>query len=250
MKRSRDEEQFASDFNDEFETSAQAIQDIEPVLYRLCVALQKKKSELVIYDPYYCQGTVRNHFECLGFSNFIHAKRDFYKDVEQNSVPSYDVLVTNPAYSSNHKERCLQFCLASKKPWLLLMPNYVATKDYYHQTISALDLSQRASTSTGHISSPFYIVPTSKYEYLHPTGAGKSSSPFFSIWYVYLCQEHTGKIYHWMDKKLSGGGAAAAKFGFSIVKSVQDLKEEGAAPSWKRPNPRQRKAAKKAKGQE
>jgi hypothetical protein len=48
----------------------------------------------------------------------------------QDSAPfparSYDVLVTNPPYSADHKERALGFCLASAKPWLLLLPNYVA----------------------------------------------------------------------------------------------------------------------------
>lgn len=256
MKRPRDDEPFQSDFNDEFETSLQAIKDIEPVLYRLCVHLSKKKSELVIYDPYYCSGSVRAHYETIGFTNFIHAKRDFYDDISKELVPAYDVLVTNPAYSSNHKERCLEFCLESKKPFLLLMPNYVATKDYYHQMLSSLASRQKASTSTGHISSPFYLVPSHKYEYHHPSGAGKATSPFFSIWYIYLTQEHTGKVLHWLEKKLSSngnrngkGGSAAASLGLSVVKSVQELKEEGAAPSWKRPNPRQRKAAKKTKEQ-
>lgn len=32
------------------------------------------------------------------------------------------------ALAADHKERALDFCLRSGKPWALLLPNYVATK--------------------------------------------------------------------------------------------------------------------------
>ena len=48
---------------------------------------------------------------------------------------------------------------------------------------------------------PFFLVPSVKYEYMHPEGTGHSSSPFFSIWFVYL-GEHTTKVAHWLEKQL------------------------------------------------
>lgn len=71
------------------------------------------------------------HFQALGFTGFTNQKRDFYLDVTNGDVPPYDILVTNPPYSGDHKERALAFCVASKKPWALLMPSYVASKQYF-----------------------------------------------------------------------------------------------------------------------
>ena len=139
MKRKRDSESepYPTDFHDDFETDLAAIQHIEPILYRLAVGLGKKKEDLIIYDPYFCKGGVRDHFERLGFMGLIHAKRDFYKDIKEELIPDYDVLVTNPAYSSDHKEKCLSFCFESNRPFILLLPNYVATKSYYQELLSS-----------------------------------------------------------------------------------------------------------------
>lgn len=56
---------------------------------------------------------------------------DFYKVVERGMVPEHDVLVTNPPYSADHMQRCLRFCAANGRPWLLLLPNFVYRKRDY-----------------------------------------------------------------------------------------------------------------------
>ena len=43
-------------------------------------------------------------------------------------MPKYDILITNPPYSEDHKEKILEFCSVLTKPWFLLLPNYVANK--------------------------------------------------------------------------------------------------------------------------
>lgn len=226
MKRKRDSEAeppcpFSTDEHDDFEASAEAIKHIEPILYRLALGLGKSKEDLVIYDPFYCRGGIRTTYDALKFKNFIHAKRDFYHDIDQGLIPDYDVLVTNPAYSGTHKERCLNFCFGSGKPFILLLPNYVANKDYYQSLLTSHLSSQKANmegSSGGHICSPFYLVPHTKYEYIHPEGAGLHSSPFFSIWYVFLGQALTGKVFHWLEKKLTSGGGDP--LGCRVVKTV------------------------------
>ena len=35
----------------------------------------KNKDSLVIYDPYFCQGSIRAAFQRLGFKNIIHEAR-------------------------------------------------------------------------------------------------------------------------------------------------------------------------------
>ncbi|GLI64201.1 hypothetical protein VaNZ11_007393, partial [Volvox africanus] len=177
---------FRVDYNDHFESPLQAVQDIEPVLQLLSVKLKKSKSSLTVYDPYFCQGGIRQHYEQLGFKNFIHRNRDFYKDVDSGNVPSYDILVTNPPYSSDHKERILEFCLRSGKPWALLLPNYVATKAYFSELLDSM--------STPAAQRPFFLTPPARYNYEHPEGTGHAESPFFSIWYIGL-GEHTETIY-------------------------------------------------------
>ncbi len=99
----------------------------------------------------------------------------------------------------DHKERILDFCVESKKPWLLLMPNYVIHKQYYKKATRNINRSD---------GSLFYGVPSIRYEYEHPDGEkackfirkilscknmmtfsvlgkGHDSSPFFSFWFIY-----------------------------------------------------------------
>lgn len=247
---------YSTDYADHFETSDRAIRDVEPALYRLATHLGKTKATLRIYDPFYCKGSVRDHFATLGFKTFIHEKRDFYGDVEAGQIPDYDILVTNPPYSGEHKERILSFCIKSGKPWVLLMPNYVANKSYYTDLVKDLvaGRKQAAMEQEGgqakHTPPPFYVVPAEKYEYNHPDGTGHASSPFFSLWFVYLGDD-TGRVFHWWEKKnattlAKGGGAGEAR----VLKSVESLKLEKAVPDWKRPNPKQRNKLKRSREQE
>ncbi len=83
------------------------------------------------------------------------------------SVPEFDVLVSNPPFSrrapplrtppppphshlsprsSDHMARALQFAAACNRPWLLLLPDFVARKSYYKQ------LSHR-------VAAPWFIAP-------------------------------------------------------------------------------------------
>lgn len=65
-------------------------------------------------------------------------KRDFYADVREGTVPDYDILITNPPYSGDHKEKIIKFCVESRRPWALLMPNYVYNKAYFQDQVATL----------------------------------------------------------------------------------------------------------------
>lgn len=69
----------------------------------------------------------------LGFHNVINRCEDFYAAVEQATVPNYDVLLTNPPYSGDHMEKLLDFVSSpsNKKPWIILVPNYMYAKPYF-----------------------------------------------------------------------------------------------------------------------
>lgn len=188
----RDSYPYEVDYNDHFETSLRAVQDVAVVLHHLCRVTGKAPSQLAVYDPFYCQGGIRRHYEALGFTNFIHRKRDFYADVVSGNLPDYDILVTNPPYSADHKERILDFCLRSGKPWALLLPNYVAVRAYYGELLQQHQEQQQQQRQPGKAAgrqggrgggggwqAPFYITPHVRYGYEHPEGTGHAESPFY-----------------------------------------------------------------------
>ncbi len=223
---------YPTEYADHFETPACAYRDLEPVLYWVARALGKKdKAKLRVYDPYYCAGAVKTLLKNLGFAHVLNQMRDFYADVAQGTVPPHDVLVTNPPYSGDHKERILQFCLASGKPWCLLLPNYVANKAYYTDAIAQLPPTQQ----------PFYLVPSTKYDYAHPQGTGHETSPFFSVWYcstgTLARDDKRNPLLGWLDK----AGKKHVAPHWRLVTSVDGLRSSGAAPSWKRPSNKRRK---------
>jgi hypothetical protein len=118
----------------------------------------------------------------------------------------------------------LNFCARSGKPWLLLLPNYVATKGYF-----------RALTGGGPADgpAPFFVVPARKYEYEHPEGTGHASSPFFSIWFgsvgVEAYSAIVGPVARWCQAR-----------GCSVMWSVAEL-TAGRVVAPARLNPKQRK---------
>jgi hypothetical protein len=62
----------------------------------------------------------------------------------------FDVLLTNPPYSTkpfDHIERLMAFCASQGKPYFILQPCYVYTKDYYKRAVQAP-------------AQPFYVTPS------------------------------------------------------------------------------------------
>ena len=173
---------FSVDPLDHAESPAVAYSHIIPVLELICTKLSKSKSELIIYDPYYCRGSVVGHLGTLGFSNVINRNVDFY----QKPLMEFDVIVTNPPYSGDHPDRLMRFCRTSGKPWLLLVPNWVYTKPYY--------ITQTASLSQ----KPFYIAPKKRYVYATPKGFREDddgkTSPFTTFWFIH-CGEYTQQAF-------------------------------------------------------
>lgn len=179
----------------------------------------------------YCAGRTPRLLAKLGFPKVEHRNEDFYEVVRSKRQPKHDVIVTNPPYSGDHKQRCLEYCRASGKPWLLLVPNYVATKDYYRLAV--------LGSAAGPGGEPFYLVPETKYAFDHPEGTGHADSPFFGVWYVH-CGHHTEAAFE--------GAKVNKRGGVSVLRSLEDLGRAGAVKTERRLNPRQRKALKKRRG--
>uniref|UniRef100_A0A6U5M4J8 Uncharacterized protein n=1 Tax=Calcidiscus leptoporus TaxID=127549 RepID=A0A6U5M4J8_9EUKA len=181
---------FEADEIDHCETAPEAYAHVVPVLRRLSQSRNIDTTELRIYDPYYCNGAVERHLLVLGFPCVHNVNEDFYATQRTHSLPQFDLLLTNPPYSGSHPERLLEFCSASSKPWLLLMPNWVFARAYYSESLPALKPA-------------FYIVPRKRYHYWTPRGRrsdivgsgpkarthghtnaalGARTSPFISFW--------------------------------------------------------------------
>jgi hypothetical protein len=218
------------DYNDHFETPLVAYQDLLPLLEAVQKGKKERKDQ-VLYDPYYCNGRTAVYLRQLGFEHVVHAKRDFYQDIADQSVPQHDALITNPPYSDTHKERCLEFCAqqfrAHRIPFLLLMPNYVAARSYYRRILGDA------------VKDVAYLIPSHPYEYDHPEGTGHEISPFASLWFCGIGRE-TIVQFQETRRKHAGDSAHLASF----VASLEELESRRAIPTGKRPNPRQRKKRK------
>jgi len=57
---------FTTDYNDHFETPKIAYTDLLPLLQTLATNIHKKIHEIIIYDPYYCNGMMKTYLNELG----------------------------------------------------------------------------------------------------------------------------------------------------------------------------------------
>jgi hypothetical protein len=78
-------------------------------------------NDVMIWDPYYCDGAVVRHLHSLGFTNVWHENCDFYATIRSSLsddngsystsssgggiLPDYDIFVTNPPYSDDHIDK-------------------------------------------------------------------------------------------------------------------------------------------------
>lgn len=210
------------DYNDHFETPLKAYEDVAPLIDWL---FPHKK--VILYDPYYCDGRTGRLLRQLGYQNVVHEKRDFYVDQEKNTVPEYDFLITNPPYSDQHKIKCLDFCskqlTEQGKPCCILMPSYVAARQYFRDLNGIQDFC--------------FIIPSLKYSYDHPMGTGKETSPFDSVWFCGIGKRKIEQAKKFWD---SAGNTMRTRFALSLA----ELVSQGIVSTKKRPNPKQRRKRK------
>lgn len=69
---------FTADPGDHAETPADAYGHIAHVLERLSRRLGTTPAALRIYDPYFCEGSMRRHLARLGFATVHNANEDCY----------------------------------------------------------------------------------------------------------------------------------------------------------------------------
>lgn len=231
---------FEVDATDHCETPLEAYRDVAALLDQVAKSLGKTRRNLSIYDPYFCDGGVKVKLTSLGFGNVRNENEDFYKAIQNRTVPEFDVLLTNPPYSGMHVEKLLSFVGKSNKPFLLLLPHYVYTKDYYQRAL-------------GSQVKPFFLVPKSRYSYLPPSWVQNGStaltkgkvttSPFPSFWYCHgnnvsaqwLTQTNGSSGVYRHDRKIQYANCTAH--------IPREMKGEFDASKKRRPNARSRRRA-------
>ena len=83
-----------------------------------------------------------------GIINVINRNRDFYADIKKNALPEYDILITNPPYSGEHKQKLLEFLSTRCHcPFFLLLPVYTASKSYWKDFVHKLNSSSSSIPS-------------------------------------------------------------------------------------------------------
>jgi hypothetical protein len=168
---------------DHCETSEAAVRDISRVLRVLAPLLlgdpAAPSAQLRLWDPFYCQGTVKVHFRQHGFPLCHNKREDFYALVENSrrqqeeggrpTLPPHHVLVTNPPFSGTHIQRALEFCAGhGDVPWAMLLPCSVLGQPWWGA------LSERLKRG-GAAAAPMFVAPTrTRYTFAkrRPSGGG------------------------------------------------------------------------------
>jgi hypothetical protein len=129
------------------------------------------KTDLQIWDGFYCAGTVKKHLASLGFYAVHNENEDFYlRSGTQASCPEFDVFLTNPPFSADHLEKLFGGFIRNitlgtngfaKKPWFVLCPDYTARKRFF--------FALKEDMVKAGMPLPFFLGPTKKaYSFTAP----------------------------------------------------------------------------------
>lgn len=157
-----DSRPFITNISDDAETPLRAYKHIEPILSSITSSLGKNKEDIILYDPYYCCGTMKKYLATLGYTNVINEPRDFYHDIQTLSIPYFDILITNPPFSGDHIIKLLDWILTIPQPTFLLLPQQHLHKSHYYSFCLSLAIQN--------IPQPFFIGPVDMaYDFLAST---------------------------------------------------------------------------------
>jgi hypothetical protein len=189
---------FTTNVLDHCETPHVAYEHLREFLNAIGAAMKIRPpitTNLRIWDPFYCDGSMKRIFSDMGFTNVIHENQDFYQLVQEKKIPPHDILITNPPYSDDHIHRLLDFVvkvqIPNQRPSCLLLPNWVSRQpDYAARFVSPIT----ANNNNNNKSELFYLSPIEPYSYQMPSwvggdrpdhvGESGKTTPYLSSWYL------------------------------------------------------------------
>ena len=120
----------------------------------------------IIYEPFYCEGLSAQYLTELGY-NVIHKNEDFY---ENWSKYDFDIIITNPPYSS--KVKVFKELYKIDKPFAVLVPVSTITKLFLKQIFNQ------------HLDKIGMIVPPKRIHFIK--GGVQSKRNWFDVvWITY-----------------------------------------------------------------
>lgn len=182
---------------DNCETPLEAFVHIAPVLQKIAQRNKIAKTNLKLWDPYFCQGAAEMRLRSLGFHGAVNQDVDFYgllkvnnetfetsspgegarlggvitdgnkrnntsKKIENpnaSSIPPHDILITNPPFSGDHCKCLVEYMLkqSEAKAFAILAPEYVHRKTWF------APLAKRFPQM-------FFVVPKRRYAFVAASG--------------------------------------------------------------------------------
>mmetsp|Transcript_16362 Transcript_16362/g.41753 ORF Transcript_16362/g.41753 Transcript_16362/m.41753 type:complete len:360 (-) Transcript_16362:24-1103(-) len=222
-------------------------------------ATKNPKEALRIYDPFFCEGSCKEHLATLGFTDVYNKCEDFYAHTEE-SMPEHDVLITNPPFSADHIPKCLTFATTksadgTRRPFFLLLPNFCYKGSRFTRAIADGFFDDDWTMC--------FLVPRQQYRFWAPGrdgggivvggagdgaferaarssagggGTGTTNSPFECMWFCGMPRDWVEEFSAYYDKKY------AEHTGVTFAKTAEDLPERVVPRrEEKRANPKARK---------
>ena len=138
--------------DDDYETTKEILTDLVPYL-------EKNKK---IYDPFYCDGKVKEEWKELDYECY-NEKEDAF-NVEP---PDFDYLISNIPFSL--KKECVELAMKYDKPFMLLMPIDTMGSLWIGKYFDKLE----------------FIIPKKRYNFYKKSNEKKSSAWFDTMWVCY-----------------------------------------------------------------
>ena len=150
--------------SDNYETPSNAME----------LLLQFLPRDKILWDPFFCKGTVGDVFTRLGFTA-IHVDRDFFT----YEPCLYEIIVTNPPYSI--KNEVLSRLLLIGRPFAVLMPITTIGTSYFYTLMK---------------SRPYQvIIPKQRINFLRADGKSNKNKActFVTGWITVGLEEFLGR---------------------------------------------------------
>ncbi len=138
--------------DDDYETDATVLKDLIP--YLPCGR---------IYDPFYCNGLVKEEWKKLGRDNVLNEKKDAFEKIDSEL---FDMIISNIPFSI--KKKCIDLCMSYDKPFILLMPIDTMGSLWFKEYFDKFQ----------------FIIPRKRYSF-YKKGSKTNSSWFDTCWFCY-----------------------------------------------------------------
>jgi hypothetical protein len=136
--------------DDDYETPTKVLKDLSPYI-----------PEGIIYDPFYCKGTIKEEWKKLD-RVCINEKKDAFEWKPEK----FDLVISNIPFSI--KEKCVKLCLDFDKPFALLMPIDTLGSKWIKKVFDKLQ----------------FIIPSGRYNFLKNKEITKGAW-FDTMWVCY-----------------------------------------------------------------